>query len=157
MLSEFDIIRRYFTRSAPGAILSIGDDAALINLSAGSELAVSTDMLVSGTHFLPGVDPRKLGYKSLAVNLSDMAAMGARPRWAVLALALPAPMLQANEKWLEQFAIGFFELADAHQVGLIGGDTTRGPLTVGVTIVGEVAAGTALRRSGARPGDDIWV
>jgi thiamine-monophosphate kinase len=157
VLSEFDIIRRYFTRPAPGVILGIGDDAALIKPSAASELVVSTDMLVSGTHFLPGADPRKLGYKSLAVNLSDMAAMGARPRWAMLALALPVPMLQADEKWLEQFAAGFFELADAHQIDLVGGDTTRGPLTVSVTIIGEVAAGTALRRSGARVGDDIWV
>jgi thiamine-monophosphate kinase len=114
-------------------------------------------MLVSGTHFFPDVDPRKLGHKSLAVNLSDMAAMGARPRWAILALALPALMLQADGKWLEQFAAGFFELADAHQVDLVGGDTTRGPLTISVTIVGEAAAGTALRRSGARVGDDIWV
>ena len=157
VLSEFEIIRRYFTRTAPGAILGIGDDAALIRPSAGSELVVSTDMLVSGTHFFPGVDPRKLGYKSLAVNLSDMAAMGASPRWAMLALVLPASMLQADEKWLEQFAAGFFELADAYEVNLIGGDTTRGPLAVCVTIIGEIAAGAALRRSGARPGDDIWI
>ena len=112
VLSEFEIIRRYFTRTAPGAILGIGDDAALIRPSAGSELVVSTDMLVSGTHFFPGVDPRKLGHKSLAVNLSDMAAMGASPRWAMLALALPASMLQADEKWLEQFAAGAVNKAD---------------------------------------------
>jgi thiamine-monophosphate kinase len=155
--SEFDIIRRYFTRPASSAILSIGDDAALIRPSAGMELAVSTDMLVSGTHFLADVDPRKLGHKSLAVNLSDMAAMGARPRWAILALALPALTLQANEKWVAQFAAGFFELAGAYQVDLIGGDTTQGPLTVSVTIIGEVAAGAALRRGGARPDDDIWI
>jgi thiamine-monophosphate kinase len=157
VVSEFDIIRRYFSRPAPGAILSIGDDAALIQPSAASELVVSADMLVSGTHFFPDADPRKLGHKSLAVNLSDMAAMGARPRWAILALALPALMLQADGKWLEQFAAGFFELADAHQVDLVGGDTTRGPLTISVTIIGEAAEGTALRRSGARVGDDIWV
>ena len=153
MLSELDIIRRYFTRPAPGAVLGVGDDAALIKPSAGMELAISTDMLVSGRHFSADADPRKLGHKSLAVNLSDMAAMGARPRWVVLALALP----EADEKWLEAFAGSFFRLANAHQVELIGGDTTRGPLNICVQIIGEVAKGKALRRSGARPGDEIWV
>lgn len=157
MLSEFDIIQRYFTRPAPSAILSIGDDAALIKPSAGAELAVSTDMLVSGTHFFPDADPHKLGHKALAVNLSDMAAMGARPRWTLLALVLPVTMPQTNERWLEQFAEGFFEHSRTHHVDLIGGDTTRGSLAVGVTIIGEVAAGKALRRSGALPGDDIWI
>ncbi|MDN5934818.1 MAG: thiamine-phosphate kinase [Nitrosospira sp.] len=157
MISEFDIIRRYFTRPSPGTVLGVGDDAALIKPSMGMELAVSTDMLVSGQHFLAASDPRKLGYKSLAVNLSDMAAMGAKPRWVTLSLALPEPMVRTDEKWVEAFADGFLGLAHAHQVDLIGGDTTRGPLNICVTIIGEVAKGKALRRSGARPGDDIWV
>jgi thiamine-monophosphate kinase len=157
MLSEFDIIQRYFNRPTPGAVLGVGDDAALIQPSAGMELAVSTDMLVSGQHFFADADPRGLGHKSLAVNLSDMAAMGAEPRWTTLSLALPELFARENAKWLEGFSDGFFRLADAYQVELIGGDTTRGPLTICVTIIGEVARGKALRRSGARPGDDIWV
>lgn len=157
MISEFDIIHRYFSRPAPGAVLGVGDDAALIKPAAGMELAVSTDMLVSGQHFFADADPRKLGHKSLAVNLSDMAAMGARPRWATLSLALPESVVRSDEKWLEAFADGFFGLAHAHQVELVGGDTTRGPLNICVTIIGEVAKGKALRRSGARPGDDIWI
>jgi thiamine-monophosphate kinase len=157
VLSEFNIIQRYFTRPAPNAVLGIGDDAALIEPAPGMELAISTDMLVAGQHFLVDADPCKLGHKSLAVNLSDMAAMGARPRWATLSLALPEPLVRENEKWLEAFADGFFRLAHAHQVGLIGGDTTRGPLNICVTIIGEVAKGKALRRSGARKGDDIWI
>lgn len=157
MLSEFDIIQRYFTRPAPHAVLGVGDDAALIEPGAGMELAVSTDMLVAGRHFLLEADSRSVGHKSLAVNLSDMAAMGAAPRWATLSLALPEQLVRENEKWLQAFADGFFDLAHAHQVGLIGGDTTRGPLNICVTIIGEVAKGKALRRSGARPGDDIWI
>ena len=157
MLSEFDIIQRYFTRPTPGAVLGVGDDAALIKPTAGMELAISTDMLVAGRHFFADTNPRMLGHKSLAVNLSDMAAMGARPRWATLALALPGPLVQTNEKWLAAFADGFFGLAHTHQVELIGGDTTCGPLNVCVTIIGEVAKGKALRRSGAKPGDDIWM
>ncbi|SOD40255.1 thiamine-phosphate kinase [Nitrosovibrio sp. Nv4] len=157
MLSEFDIIQRYFIRSASHAVLGIGDDAALIRPPAGMELAVSTDMLVSGQHFFSDADPRKLGHKSLAVNLSDMAAMGATPRWVMLSLALPEPVARENDKWLQSFADGFFDLAHAHQVELIGGDTTRGPLNICVTIIGEVGKGKALRRSGARPGDDIWI
>ena len=117
------------------------------------ELAVSTDLLLEGTHFRVGADARKLGHKALAVNLSDMAAMGAAPRWVTLALALPA----ANEAWLEEFAKGFFALAGRFGVELIGGDTTRGPLAICVTILGEVPTGLALFRAGARPGDDIWV
>jgi thiamine-monophosphate kinase len=157
VISEFDIIQRYFSRPAPGAVLGVGDDAALIKPAAGVELAISTDMLVSGQHFLADVDPRKLGHKSLAVNLSDMAAMGAKPRWATLSLALPESTAHTGEKWLEAFADGFFELAHAHRVELIGGDTTRGPLNICVTIIGEVAKGKALRRDGARPGDDVWI
>ncbi len=150
---EFDLIRRYFTRAAPGTLLGIGDDAALLRVSTGMELAVSTDMLVSGTHFLPDADPFLLGHKTLAVNLSDLAAMGAQPRWATLALSLP----QADEPWLHKFSEGFFALAEQHGVELIGGDTTRGSLNLCVTIMGEVPEGMALRRSGAQAGDDIWV
>ena len=157
MFSEFDIIQRYFTRPAPSAVLGVGDDAAVIKPSPGMELAISTDMLLSGRHFFADADPLGVGHKSLAVNLSDMAAMGAKPRWATLSLALPAELARENDKWLKAFSEGFFKLADAHQVELIGGDTTRGPLTICVTIIGEVAEGKALRRSGAWPGDDIWI
>ncbi len=152
-MSEFDLIRRYFTRATPSAVLGVGDDAALLRIGNGMELAVSTDMLVSGTHFLPDADPFLLGHKTLAVNMSDMAAMGAQPRWATLALSLP----QADEAWLQQFSAGFFALAKQHGVELIGGDTTRGPLNLCVTIMGEVPLGAALRRAGAQAGDDIWV
>ena len=153
MVSEFELIRRFFTRVTPGAVLGVGDDAALLHVGSGMELAVSTDMLVSGTHFYPDADPFFLGYKALAVNLSDMAAMAAQPRWATLALSLP----EVDEGWLEKFSAGFFALADEHHVELIGGDTTRGPLNLCVTIMGEVPHGAALRRSGAQVGDDIWV
>jgi thiamine-monophosphate kinase len=152
-MSEFDLIRRHFTRPTPGAMLGVGDDCALLAPSAGQILAVSTDMLVSGTHFFPEADPFLLGHKTLAVNLSDLAAMGARPRWATLAIALP----QADDAWLERFAAGLFALAEQHGVELIGGDTTRGPLTLSVTIMGEVPPHVALRRDGAKLGDDLWV
>jgi thiamine-monophosphate kinase len=152
-LSEFSLIQRYFTRSTPGAVLGVGDDAALLSVASGMELAVSTDMLVSGTHFFPDADPRLLGHKALAVNLSDMAAMGAQPRWATLALALP----KVDEDWLAQFSAGFFALADEHHVELIGGDTTQGPLNMSVTILGVAPQGQALRRDAAKPGDEIWV
>jgi thiamine-monophosphate kinase len=154
--SEFDIIQQYFSRPAQSAVLGIGDDAALIKPTADMELAVSTDMLVSGQHFFADADPCKLGHKSLAVNLSDMAAMGATPRWATLSLALPEK-IAGDEEWLQAFSSGFFGLARNHQVELIGGDTTKGPLNICVTIMGEVAKGKALRRSGARPDDDIWI
>jgi thiamine-monophosphate kinase len=153
MLTEFEIIRRYFTPPTDHTILAGGDDAALIAVSPGLELAVSTDMLVAGRHFFEHAEPYGVGYKSLAANLSDMAAMGARPRWATLSLTLPA----ADERWLEQFAYGFLDLARSHEVDLIGGDTTRGPLAICVQIMGEVSPGKALRRSGAQPGDDLWV
>ncbi len=152
-MSEFDLIKRYFTRPTPGATLGVGDDAALLCVSDGMELAISTDMLVSGTHFFPDADPYLLGHKTLAVNLSDLAAMGATPRWATLALSLPSE----DASWLQRFSEGFFALADAYGVELIGGDTTRGPLNLCVTIMGEVPRGKALRRSGALVGDDIWV
>lgn len=153
MASEFDLIARYFDRPARTAILGVGDDAALIRPAPGMELAVSADMLVAGRHFFPDADPVLLGHKTLAVNLSDLAAMGATPRWATLSVALPAP----DEAWLAGFAQGFFALAECHGVDLIGGDTTRGPLNLSVTIMGEVAAGRALRRDRAQLGDDVWV
>lgn len=153
MPSEFDLIRRYFTHPTRSTLLGVGDDAALIRPTVGMELAVSTDMLVSGRHFFSDADPRQLGHKALAVNLSDMAAMGATPRWATLSLALP----EADEAWLEAFSRGFFDIAGKYSVDLIGGDTTRGPLNICVQIMGEAPAGMALRRSGARPGDEIWV
>jgi thiamine-monophosphate kinase len=152
-MSEFDLIQRYFTRPTPGTLLGVGDDAALLKTSVGKVLAISSDMLVSGTHFFPNADPYLLGHKTLAVNLSDMAAMGATPRWATLAIALPT----ADEAWLRQFSAGFFALAEQHHLELIGGDTTRGPLNLCVTIFGEVTAHQALRRSGAQVGDEIWV
>jgi thiamine-monophosphate kinase len=150
---EFDLIRRHFVRPMRGAGLGPGDDCALVTPCAGYELAVTSDMLVSGTHFLPDANPRRLGWKTLAVNLSDLAAMGATPRWVTLAVSLP----QADDAWLAAFADGFFDCAYMHGVDLIGGDTTRGPLTLCVTAFGEVKTGKALRRSGARDGDDIWV
>ena len=153
MPSEFEIIRRYFSRPARTASLGIGDDAALVRPRAGMELAVSTDLLVEGRHFLAGADPRKLGYKSLAVNLSDMAAMGATPRWATLAISLP----DADEAWISAFADGLFALANRFGTELIGGDTVRGPRSVCICILGEVPDGQALRRDGARAGDDVWV
>lgn len=153
MASEFNLIERYFTRPVPSATLGVGDDAALLSVTPGMELAISTDMLVAGTHFFPDTDPRKLGWKALAVNISDLAAMGAQPRWATLALALP----NADESWLAAFADGFFKCADQYGVELIGGDTTRGPLNLSVTIMGEVPKQQALRRDTAKVGDDVWV
>ena len=150
---EFDVIARHFARPARNAVLGVGDDCALVRVSNGMDLAVSTDTMISGTHFFPDVDPETLGHKALAVNLSDMAAMGAMPYWATLALTVP----EIDHDWLEAFAKGFYDLADEFEVSLIGGDTTRGPLTLTVTIFGEVPAGAALKRSGARVGEDIWV
>ncbi|MFA6921567.1 MAG: thiamine-phosphate kinase [Gallionella sp.] len=152
-MSEFDLIRRHFTRPTPNALLGVGDDAALLQVSPGMVLAVSSDMLVCGTHFFADADPYMLGHKTLAVNLSDLAAMGAVPCWATLAIAMP----EADEAWLEKFSAGFFALASCFGVDLVGGDTTRGPLNLCVTIFGEVPADLALRRSGARVGDEIWV
>ncbi len=135
--SEFDIIRKYFTRPAPTAVLGVGDDCALLQPRLGMTLAVSTDMLLAGRHFFPDAEPGKLGHKALAVNLSDLAAMGADSRWATLAIALP----EADEKWIAAFAQGFFRLAARFEVELIGGDTTRGPLAISVTVIGEQAVG----------------
>jgi len=152
-LSEFELIDRFFRRPVRHAVLGVGDDAALLAPTPGCELAVSVDMLVAGRHFFADVDPEALGHKALAVNLSDMAAMGAAPRWALLAGALP----NADAAWIAAFARGFFALADAYSVDLVGGDTTRGPLNLCVTILGEAPAGQALRRRGARPGDAVFV
>jgi thiamine-monophosphate kinase len=153
MPSEFDLIKHYFTRPAKRTVLGVGDDAALVRVAEGKELVVAADMLLAGRHFFHEDDAFGVGHKSLAVNLSDMAAMGATPRWALLSIALP----EADERWIKGFSQGLFELADAHGVALIGGDTTKGPLTISVTIMGEVERGKALRRSGAKAGDDIWV
>lgn len=153
MPSEFDLIRRHFTRPTRHTELAGGDDAALLRAQSGMQLAVSTDMLVAGTHFLADTDPEDLGWKTLAVNVSDLAAMGATPRWAFLALALPC----ADEAWIAAFAHGFFACAAAYGVDLAGGDTTRGPLTLAVTIIGEVPPGEAISRGGGRAGDDLWV
>lgn len=153
MLSEFDLIKQYFTRPARRAVLGVGDDCALLASAPGMQLAVSTDMLVEGRHFFPGADARKLGHKSLAVNLSDLAAMGARPLAFTLSLALP----EANRAWLGGFAEGLFALADAFDCELVGGDTTKGPLNISITVMGEIEPGHALRRDAARAGDDIWI
>jgi len=152
-VTEFELIARYFTPRTTHTILAGGDDAALIAATPGTELVVSTDMLVAGRHFLEDADAYGVGWKSLAVNLSDMAAMGARARWVTLSVALP----QVDESWVAAFMRGFLDLAGAFDVDLIGGDTTRGPLNICVQIMGEVPAGQALLRSGARPGDEVWV
>jgi thiamine-monophosphate kinase len=151
--SEFELIRRYFTRPARTAALGVGDDCALVKAPTGLVLAITTDMLLEGTHFLPGADARRLGHKALAVNLSDLAAMGADPRWFLLALAVP----DADEAWLAQFADGMFALAEAHATELIGGDTTRGPRTIGITAIGTLPPGCALRRDTATEGEELWL
>lgn len=152
-LGEFELIARHFTRPVHRAALGVGDDCALLSLAPGQQLATSTDLLIEGRHFLSTVAPERLGHKALAVNLSDLAACGARPLAFTLSLALP----QAEEAWLAGFARGLFALADAHGCELVGGDTTRGPLAINVSIFGEVPAGQALLRSGARPGDELYV
>ncbi|MDB5957192.1 thiamine-phosphate kinase [Ramlibacter sp.] len=152
-MGEFDLIARYFTRPAHRSPLGVGDDCALLQPAPGMQLAVSTDLLVEGRHFLSTVDPVALGHKSLAVNLSDLAACGARPLAFTLSLALPS----IDERWLAGFSQGLFALAEAHACELVGGDTTRGPLTIGITVFGEVPAGQALLRSGAGSGDELWV
>ncbi|MGD9941689.1 MAG: thiamine-phosphate kinase [Burkholderiaceae bacterium] len=157
-LGEFELIRRFFDRAPPRrALLGIGDDAALLApVPAASVIAVSTDMLVAGRHFFADADPARLGHKALAVNLSDLAAMGAQPRAFTLALALPAAD-EAWLAWLAGFRRGLFALADRFGCELVGGDTTRGPLTLCITVFGEVPAQAALRRDAAEPGDEIWV
>ena len=151
-LGEFDLIAKYFTRSVKRAALGVGDDCALFATSPGTQLAVSSDMLVEGRHFLPTVAPERLGHKALAVNLSDLAACGAKPVAFTLALALP----RVDEVFLAGFARGLLALADAHECELIGGDTTQGPLNICITVFGEVPTGQALLRSGARAGDELY-
>lgn len=153
MSPEFNLIQHYFTRPTRHTELSVGDDAALLHIKRGHQLAVSTDMLVAGTHFFADAAPYNIGWKSLAVNVSDMAAMGALPKWATLALALP----EINPTWLSEFSRGFFACADAFEVDLIGGDTTRGPVNISVTIMGLCEKNHALKRDGAQAEDDIWV
>ncbi|QTD45866.1 thiamine-phosphate kinase [Ottowia testudinis] len=167
-MGEFELIERFFKRNQPptldgqaqpainSVVLGIGDDCALLRPAPGMQLAVSTDMLVEGRHFFADVDPAALGHKALAVNLSDLAAMGAEPLAFTLALALP-PERARDEGWLGAFAHGLFALADAHGCALIGGDTTAGPLNICITVFGQVPAGQALRRDGAQVGDDVWV
>lgn len=155
-LNEFELINRYFAR--PGAdrsdvIVGIGDDAAILRLPTGADLVAAVDTIVEGRHFPAGMDARAIGHRALAVNLSDLAAMGATPLWASLALTLPA----ADSEWLQGFATGFFALAQRHGVALVGGDTTRGALTVSVQLMGHVPAGTALKRNGAEAGDLLVV
>lgn len=156
-MGEFDLIERYFKRPARRAALGIGDDCALLQPAPGTQWAISSDMLVEGRHFLPTVDPFKLGHKALAVNLSDLAACGARPLAFTLALALP----RADEAWLAPFSKGLLALADLHGCELIGGDTTQGPLNICITVFGEVPVvcgrSQALLRSGAQAGDDLYV
>jgi thiamine-monophosphate kinase len=153
MQSEFNLIKAYFKRSSNNTDLGVGDDAALVRISPGHQLAISTDMSVAGTHFFHDCPPYFIGWKTLAVNISDMAAMGANPKWATLAIAMP----NVNSDWLSEFSRGFFDCADNFRVSLIGGDTTRGPLNISVQIMGEVPYGMALRRDGAKAGDEIWV
>ena len=167
-MGEFELIERFFKRNQPPVLANqaqaainsiafgIGDDCALLQPAPGMQLAISTDMLVEGRHFFADVDPESLGHKALAVNLSDLAAMGAEPLACTLALALP-PERARDEAWLGAFARGLFALADEHGCALIGGDTTAGPLNLCITVFGQLPTGQALRRDGARAGDDVWV
>ncbi|WP_295391734.1 thiamine-phosphate kinase [uncultured Thiodictyon sp.] len=157
---EFALIRAHF--AALGAarsdvLLGVGDDCALLAVPAGQQLAVSIDTLAAGVHFLPDCDPEAIGHKCLAVGLSDLAAMGAEPAWATLALTLPATLPRESPDWLAAFAHGFGRLARAHRVALVGGDTTRGPLSITVQVHGLVPVGAEIRRAGARPGDLVCV
>jgi thiamine-monophosphate kinase len=152
-LGEFELIERFFTRPARRAVLGVGDDCAVLAPTPGMQLCVSTDMLVEGRHFLSTVAPQRLGHKALAVNLSDLAACGAEPLACTLALALP----RADEVFLQGFAEGLWTLAERHGIDLVGGDTTAGPLNICITVIGQVPAGQALLRSGARADDELWV
>lgn len=154
-LGEFDLIERYFSRGGKrrDVLLGVGDDAALLEVPPGRALVAAVDTLVEGRHFLPDAPPESVGHQALAVNLSDLAAMGADPAWALLSLSLPEP----DEAWLESFAAGLYALAERHGVALVGGDTVRGPLVVTVTALGWIEPGLALRRDGARPGDVLFV
>jgi len=153
---EWQVIDRFFSHLGAvrtDVLLGIGDDAALLRPAAGQELAQTTDSLIEQVHFLPGAPPRSLGHRALAVNLSDLAAMGATPAWALLSLSLPS----VEDSWLAEFATGFGRLARIHEVALVGGNLSRGPLNLTVQLTGQVPAGTALRRSGARAGDQVWL
>jgi thiamine-monophosphate kinase len=154
-MGEFELIRRFFQRPAgEGVVLGIGDDCALLRSpDPGQVLAISSDMLIEGRHFFAGSDPAAVGHKSLAVNLSDLAAMGARPLGFTLAIALPS----VDEAWLEAFCRGMFALADQQACPLVGGDTTRGPLAISITVFGQVPPQQALRRDRAQAGDEVWV
>lgn len=156
-LGEFGLIAQFFERNGhrlpTQVVLGIGDDCALLQPTPGMQWAISSDMLVSGRHFFADVDPRSLGHKALAVNLSDLAACGAKPVGFTLAISLP----HIDTNWLQGFSEGLFALADAHDCPLVGGDTTQGPLTLSITVFGETPPGQALLRSGARAGDDVWV
>ncbi|MBN8492152.1 MAG: thiamine-phosphate kinase, partial [Burkholderiales bacterium] len=152
-MGEFELIERYFTRPARRAVLGVGDDCAVLAPAAGMQLCVSSDMLVEGRHFLSTVAPARLGHKALAVNLSDLAACGAEPLAFTLALSLP----RADEAFLAGLAEGLWALAERHGIDLVGGDTTAGPLNLCITAIGQVPTGSALLRSGAQPGDTLWV
>ncbi len=154
-LGEFDLIERFFSRKSKrdDVILGVGDDAALLTVPVGQTLVAATDTLVEGRHFLPGAPPESIGHQVLAVNLSDLAAMGAEPAWALLSLAIP----ESNEDWIARFAQGLLTLAERFGVDLVGGDTVRGPLVVTIQLLGLVPEGKALRRSTARPGDKLFV
>lgn len=152
-MGEFDLIERFFKRPARLADVGVGDDCAIWSPRAGYQLAFSADMLVEGRHFLSTVDPHALGHKALAVNLSDLSACGATPKAFLLSLSLP----RVDEQWLSGFSNGLFHLADVHGCELIGGDTTLGPLNIAITVIGEVPAGEAILRSGAKVGDDLYV
>ena len=153
MTSEFEIIERYFKKKMKQTALGVGDDAAMIHVRNNYQLAISSDMLIENIHFLKNTNPSHLGWKSLAVNLSDIAAMGATAKWATLSISLP----KINHAWLKKFSKGFFKCADKFGIDLIGGDTTKGPLSISITIMGESKKDEALLRSGAKINDDIWV
>lgn len=155
-LNEFEVIRRYFTdrsETASGIVLGIGDDAAIVRPEPGNDLVVAADVLNAGVHFPDSTEPGAIGHKALAVNLSDLAAMGARPSWFTLSLSLPA----VEEEWLTAFSRCLFDLANENEIALVGGDTVRGPLSIGIQVIGQVPANTGLRRSGAQPGDKVYV
>ncbi|MGW8247072.1 MAG: thiamine-phosphate kinase [Acidiferrobacterales bacterium] len=155
-LNEFEVIKRFFDhrgQTAPGVILGIGDDAAIVRTEPGQDIVIAADVLNAGIHFPESTDARAIGHKALAVNLSDLAAMGAKPSWFTLSLSLP----KVDEDWLTGFSTGLFELAEQFGIFLVGGDTVRGPLSISVQVVGQVAEGSGLRRSGAQVGDKIYV
>lgn len=154
--SEFDIIQRFFNRpvdGSTGVILGVGDDAAIVQPTSGFELVIAADVLNEGVHFPTGTSAHAIGYKALAVNLSDLAAMGAEPQWFTMTLSLPS----GDDDWIAEFSRGLFEIADLYGVTLIGGDTVKGPLSIGIHVIGKVPVGTAMRRDGANVGDKIYV